>query len=153
MTLKQQLVEDMKAAMKSGDKQTLGVVRLINAAIKQREVDERIELDDTAVLAAMEKMVKQRKDSVSQFEAANREDLAAIKRAEIVVIENYLPAKLGEAEIQTAINAAIADMLGTSGSVPGPADMGKLMGILKPRLAGQADMGLVSALVKKTFAG
>ena len=148
MSLKQQLVEDMKAAMKSGDKQTLGVVRLINAAIKQREVDERIELDDAAVLAAMEKMVKQRKDSVSQFEAAGREDLAAIERAEIVVIEKYLPAKLGEAQILCAIDEAVAQTGAT-----GPADMGKLMGVLKPRLAGQADMGLVSALVKKRFAG
>ena len=148
MTLKQQLVEDMKAAMKSGDKHTLGVVRLINAAIKQREVDERIELDDAAVLAAMEKMVKQRKDSVSQFEAAAREDLAAIERAEIVVIEKYLPAKLGEAQIQAAIDEAIAQTGAT-----GPADMGKLMGVLKPRLSGQADMGLVSTLVKKRFAG
>ena len=140
MTLKQQLVEDMKAAMKGGDKHTLGVVRLINAAIKQREVDERIELDDAAVIVAMEKMVKQRKDSVSQFEAANREDLAAVERAEIVVIEKYLPAKLGEAEILAAIDAAIAETGAT-----GPADMGKLMGALKPKLAGQADMGLVSA--------
>ena len=148
MSLKQQLVEDMKAAMKSGDKQTLGVVRLINAAIKQRDVDERIELDDAAVIAAMEKMVKQRKDSVSQFDAAGREDLAAIERAEIVVIEKYLPAKLGEAEILAAIEAAIAETGAT-----GPADMGKLMGVLKPKLAGQADMGLVSALVKKKFAG
>jgi uncharacterized protein YqeY len=146
MSLKQQLVEDMKAAMKSGDKHTLGVVRLINAAIKQREVDERIELDDAAVVAAMEKMVKQRKDSVSQFDAAGREDLAAIERAEIVVIEKYLPAKLGEAEILAAIDAAIAETGAT-----GPADMGKLMGVLKPKLAGQADMGLVSALVKKKF--
>jgi hypothetical protein len=148
MTLKQQLVEDMKAAMKAGDKHTLGVVRLINAAIKQREVDERIELDDAAVIAAMEKMVKQRKDSVSQFEAAGREDLAAIERAEIVVIDKYLPAKLGEPEIQAVIDEAI-----TQTGATGPADMGKLMGVLKPRLAGQADMGLVSALVKKRFAG
>ena len=147
MSLKQQLVEDMKAAMKSGDKHTLGVVRLINAAIKQREVDERIELDDTAVIAAMEKMVKQRKDSVSQFDAAGREDLSAVERAEIVVIEKYLPAKLGETEILAAIDAAMAET-----GASGPADMGKLMGALKPKLAGQADMGLVSALVKKKFA-
>ena len=148
MSLKQQLVEDMKAAMKSGDKHTLGVVRLINAAIKQREVDERIELDDAAVIAAMEKMVKQRKDSVSQFDAAGREDLSAVERAEIVVIEKYLPAKLGETEILAAIDAAMAET-----GASGPADMGKLMGALKPKLAGQADMGLVSALVKKKFAG
>ena len=148
MTLKQQLVEVMKAALKGGDKHALGVIRLINAAIKQREVDERIELDDAAVIAAMEKMVKQRKDSVRQFEAAGREDLAAVERAEIVVIEKYLPAKLGEAEILAAIDAAIAET-----GASGPADMGKLMGVLKPKLAGQADMGLVSALVKKKFAG
>ncbi|MDR7068475.1 uncharacterized protein YqeY [Pseudoxanthomonas japonensis] len=148
MSLKQQLTDDMKTAMKAGEKHRLGVIRLINAAIKQREVDERIELDDTAVLAVLEKMVKQRKDSVSQFEAANREDLAAIERAELVVIDTYLPAKLGEAEILAAIEAAVAETGAT-----GPADMGKLMGVLKPRLAGQADMGQVSALIKKKLAG
>jgi uncharacterized protein YqeY len=148
MTLKQRLTDDMKAAMKSGDRQRLGVIRLVNAAIKQREVDERIELDDAAVLAVLEKMVKQRKDSVSQYEAAQREDLAEIERAEIVVIEHYLPEKLGEAEIQAAIDAAIAQTGASS-----PADMGKLMGVLKPKLAGQADMGQVSALVKKALAG
>ena len=148
MTLKQQLTDDMKAAMKAGEKDRLGVIRLINAAIKQKEVDERIELDDAAVLAVLEKMVKQRKDSVSQYEAANREDLAAIERAEIAVIETYLPAKLGEGEILAAIDAAIAQTGAT-----GPADMGKLMGVLKPTLAGQADMGQVSALLKKRLAG
>ena len=127
MSMKQQLTEDMKAAMKAGEKHKLGVIRLINAAIKQREVDERIELDDTAVIAVLDKMVKQRKDSVSQYEAANREDLAEIERAEIVVIEAYLPAKMGEAEIVAAIQAAIAETGAT-----GPADMGKLMGALKP---------------------
>jgi uncharacterized protein YqeY len=148
MSLKQQLTDDMKAAMKAGEKDRLAVIRLINAAIKQREVDERIELDDAAVLAVLEKMVKQRKDSVSQFEAANREDLAAIERAELAVIDTYLPAKLGEAEILAAIEAAVAETGAT-----GPADMGKLMGVLKPRLAGQADMGQVSALIKKKLAG
>jgi uncharacterized protein len=143
MTLKQRLTDDMKAAMKAGDKDTLGVIRLVNAAIKQKEVDERIELDDAQVLAVLDKMVKQRKDSVSQYEAANREDLAAVERAEIVVIERYLPAKLGEAEIAAAIDAAIAET-----GAAGPADMGKLMAVLKPKLAGQADMGQVSALVK-----
>ncbi len=147
-TLKQQLIDDMKAAMKSGDKHSLGVIRLINAAIKQKEVDERVELDDAAVLAAMDKMVKQRKDSVSQYAAANREDLAAIEREEIVVIERYLPAKLGEAEIVAAIQAAIAQT-----GASGPADIGKLMGVLKPALAGKADMGLVSVLVKQQLAG
>lgn len=147
MSLKQQLTEDMKAAMKGGDKHSLGVIRLINAAIKQREVDERIELDDAAVIAVLDKMVKQRKDSVTQFEAANREDLAAIEREEIVVIERYVPAKMGEAEIQAAITAAIAETGASSA-----ADMGKLMGVLKPKLAGQADMGLVSKLIKQAFA-
>ena len=148
MSLKQQLTDDMKAAMKAGEKDRLGVIRLINAAIKQKEVDERVELDDAAVLAVLEKMVKQRKDSVSQYEGAGREDLAAIERAEIVVIERYLPAKLDEAAILAAIDSAIA----TTGAA-GPADMGKLMGVLKPRLAGQADMGQVSALVKARLAG
>lgn len=144
MTLKQRLTDDMKSAMKSGDKDTLGVIRLINAAIKQREVDERIELDDAAVIAVLEKAVKQRKDSIAQYEGAGREDLAAIERAEMVVIERYLPEKMGEAGIIAAIDAAIAQTGAT-----GPADMGKLMGVLKPQLAGQADMGQVSALVKQ----
>ncbi len=148
MSLKQQLTDDMKAAMKSGDKERLATIRLINAAIKQREVDERIEMDDAAVLAVLEKMVKQRKDSISQYEAAGREDLAAVERAELAVIDGYLPAKLGEAEILDAIDAAIAQTGASS-----PADMGKLMGVLKPQLAGQADMGLVSQLVKKKLAG
>ncbi len=147
MSLKQQLTDDMKTAMKAGEKERLGVIRLINAAIKQREVDERIELDDAAVLAVLEKMVKQRKDSISQYEAAKREDLAAVERAEMAVIETYLPAKLGEAEVLAAIKEAIAQT-----GASGPADMGKLMGVLKPKLAGQADMGQVSALVKKALA-
>ena len=144
MSLKQRLTEDMKAAMKSGDKHSLGVIRLANAAIKQKEVDERIELDDAQVLAVLEKMVKQRRDSVSQYEAAGREDLATIERDEIVVVERYLPAKLDEASIIAAIDAAIAETGAAS-----PADIGKLMGVLKPRLAGQAHVGLVSKLVKQ----
>lgn len=148
MSMKQQLTDDMKAAMKGGDKHSLGVIRLINAAIKQREVDERIELDDAAVIAVLDKMVKQRRDSVTQYEAANREDLAAIERDEIAVIERYLPAKMGEAEIQAEINAAI-----TQTGASSAADMGKLMGVLKPRLAGKADMGLVSRLIKQALAG
>lgn len=147
MSLKTRLTEDMKAAMKAGEKDSLGVIRLINAAIKQKEVDERIQLDDAQVLAVLEKMVKQRKDSVNQFEAANREDLAAIERAEIGVIERYLPEKMGEADILAAIDRAIADTGAT-----GAADMGKLMAVLKPALAGQADMGLVSKLVKQRLA-
>ncbi len=146
MSLKQQLTDDMKAAMKGGDKHSLGVIRLINAAIKQKEVDERIELDDAAVIAVLDKMVKQRKDSVTQYEAANREDLAKVERDEIVVIERYLPAKLGEAEILAAINAAITETGASSA-----ADIGKLMGVLKPQLAGKADMGEVSRLVKQSL--
>ena len=148
MTLKTRLTDDMKAAMKSGDKASLGVIRLVNAAIKQREVDERVELDDAQVLAVLEKMVKQRKDSVTQYVAAGREDLAEIERAEILVIERYLPEKLGEAQVLAAIDAAVAET-----GASGPADMGKLMGVLKPRLAGQADMGEVSKLVKQRLAG
>ncbi|KLI97621.1 GatB/YqeY domain-containing protein [Luteimonas sp. FCS-9] len=146
MTLKQQLTDDMKAAMKGGDKHSLGVIRLVNAAIKQREVDERIELDDAAVLAVLEKMVKQRKDSVTQYAGAGREDLAQIERDEITVIERYLPEKLGEAEIVAAIEAAKAQT-----GASGPADIGKLMGVLKPQLAGKADMGEVSRLVKQSL--
>ena len=148
MSLKTQLTDDMKTAMKAGEKARLAVIRLINAAIKQREVDERIELDDAAVLAVLEKMVKQRKDSISQFEAANREDLAQIERDEMAISDTYLPEKLGEAEISAAIDAAIAQT-----GASGPADMGKLMGVLKPKLAGQADMGLVSKLIKQKLAG
>ena len=148
MSMKQQLTDDMKAAMKAGEKHKLAVIRLINAEIQRREVDERITLDDAAVIAVLDKMVKQRKDSVTQFEAASREDLAVIEREEIVVIERYVPAKMGEAEIQAAIAAAKAETGASSA-----ADIGKLMGVLKPKLAGQADMGLVSKLVKQALAG
>jgi len=148
MTLKQQLIDDMKASMKSGDKIRLGVIRLINAGIKQREVDERIELDDPAVLAVLDKMVKQRRDSISQYDAAGRNDLSRIERDEMAIIEHYLPAKMGEAEIVDAIDAAVAE----TGAAT-PADIGKLMGVLKPRLAGKADMGDVSKLVKQRLAG
>ena len=148
MSLKQQLTDDMKAAMKAGEKDRLGVIRLINAAIKQKEVDERVELDDAAVLAVLEKMVKQRKDSISQFEAAQREDLAAVERFELGVIQAYLPAQMDAAALEAEIAKAIAE----SGA-QGAADMGKVMGVLKPRIAGKADMGQASALVKKLLAG
>lgn len=148
MSLKTQLTDDMKAAMKAGEKTRLGVIRLINAAIKQKEVDERVELDDAAVLAVLEKMVKQRRDSISQYDAAGRDDLSAIERDEMAIIEHYLPAKMGEAEIAAAIDAAIAQTGAT-----GAADMGKLMGVLKPQLAGKADMADVSKLVKQKLAG
>ena len=148
MSLKTQLNDDMKAAMKGGDKTRLGVIRLINAAIKQKEVDERVELDDAQVIAVLEKMVKQRRDSVSQYDAAGRNDLSRIERDEMAIIEHYLPAKMGEAEILDAIDAAMAET-----GASGPADIGKLMGVLKPRLAGRADMGDVSKLVKQRLSG
>ena len=148
MSLKSQLTEDMKTAMKSGQKDRLAVIRLINAAIKQKEVDERVEMTDPLVLAVLEKMVKQRKDSITQYDAAGRDDLAKIERYELEVIDTYLPAKLDEAAIRAAIDAAVA---GTGAA--GPADMGKVMGVLKPQLAGQADMGLVSQLLKQKLAG
>lgn len=148
MSLKQRLTDDMKAAMKGGDKATLATIRLVNAAIKQKEVDERVQLDDVAVIAVLDKMLKQRRDSVSQYEAAGRQDLAQVERDEIAVIERYLPAKLDEAAIGAAIDAAIAET-----GAAGPSDMGRLMAVLKPQLAGQADMGLVSKLVKARLAG
>ena len=148
MTMKAQLTEDMKTAMKAGEKDRLAVIRSINAAIKQREVDERIEITDAIVLAVLEKMVKQRKDSLSQFEAANREDLAAVERYELGVIQTYLPAQMNEAELEAAVLASIAE----SGAA-GPQDMGKVMAVLKPKVAGRADMGALSGLVKKKLAG
>jgi uncharacterized protein len=148
MSLKARLMEDMKAAMKSGEKDKLLVIRSINAAIKQREVDERIELDDAQVLSAMEKMLKQRRDSLSQFEAASREDLAAVERFEIGIIQAYLPAQMDAAELEDAVNASIAEAGAT-----GPQDMGKVMAILKQKVAGRADMGALSGLVKKKLAG
>jgi uncharacterized protein YqeY len=147
MTLKQQLTEDMKNAMRAGEKHRLGVIRLMLAAIKQREVDERIELDDTQVLAALEKMLKQRRDSVSQFEAANREDLAIIERDEMAVIETYLPTKLNDAEIDALVEAAIADTGATSAR-----DMGKVVAAVKEKAAGRADMAVVSGKIKARLA-
>ena len=149
MSLKQQLTDDMKTAMKAGEKDRLGVIRLINAAIKQREVDERIVLDDAAVLAVLEKMLKQRKDSIAQYEAAARTDLADIEKAEMAVIQAYLPAPLSEAEVDAVIQAAIAE----AGSGAGPAAIGKIMAVLKPKLAGRADMGRVSQRLKSLLAG
>ena len=147
MTLKQQLTDDMKAAMRSGDKHKLGVVRLMLAAVKQREVDERVELDDAQVLAVLEKMLKQRKDSISQYVAAGREDLAEVERAEITVIEAYLPSKLSEAELDALIEAAIAETGASSAR-----DMGKVVGVVKAKAAGRADMGVASARIKARLA-
>ena len=148
MSLKQQLTDDMKTAMKAGEKDRLAVIRLINAAIKQREVDERIEITDAVVLAVLEKMVKQRKDSISQFEAAAREDLAAVERYELGVIQSYLPQQMTDDELAAEVAKAIADAGASS-----PADMGKVMGVLKPRIQGRGDTGKASALVKQKLAG
>ena len=142
--LKLRLQSDMKTAMKAGEKERLGVIRLILAAIKQREVDERIELDDAAVLAVLDKMVKQRRESVSQYEAANLEDLAAVERAEITVIQSYLPAPLGDDEIEALIAAAIEET-----GAAGPSGMGKVMAVLREPMQGRADMTVVSARVKQ----
>jgi uncharacterized protein YqeY len=147
MSLKQQLNDDMKAAMKAGEKKRLGTIRLVNAAIKQREVDERVELDDTQVLAVLEKMLKQRRDSLAQFHAASRADLADQEQFEIGIIEKYLPAQLSEADVDAAIVAAIAE----SGAA-GPKDMGKVMGAVRPKVAGRTDMGKLSERVKARLA-
>ena len=142
-TLRDQLTADMKDAMRAKDKERLGTIRLILAAIKQREVDERIELDDTQVLVVLDKMLKQRRDSIKQYTDAGREELAAVEESEIVVIQNYLPAALSDEEIDTLIDQAVA----ASGAV-GMQDMGKVMGQLKPKLQGRADMGQVSGKIK-----
>ncbi|HZV67721.1 MAG TPA: GatB/YqeY domain-containing protein [Telluria sp.] len=148
MSLKQQITEDMKTAMRAKDAAKLGTIRLILADIKRKEVDERIELDDAQTLAIIEKMIKQRKDSISQFEAGNRADLADIEKAELVVLTAYMPAGLSDEEVAAEVAAAVA----ASGAA-GPQDMGKVMAIVKPKLAGRADMTVVSALVKKALAG
>ena len=142
--MKGQITEDMKSAMKAGDKDRLKVVRLILAAIKQIEVDTREELDDAAVLAVVTKMVKQRRDSIEAFEKGDREDLAAIERAEILVLEDYLPEQLSAAEL-----AAMVDEVIQSTGAEGIRDMGKVMGLIKSKAAGRADMGAVSAAVKE----
>ena len=142
--MKGQITEDMKSAMKAGDKDRLKVVRLILAAIKQIEVDTREDLDDAAVLAVLTKMVKQRRDSIEAFEKGDREDLAAIERAEILVLEDYLPEQLSAAEL-----AAMVDEVIQSTGATGIRDMGKVMGLIKAKAAGRADMGAVSATVKE----
>ncbi len=147
MTLKARLFEDMKAAMRAGEKDRLGVIRLVNAAIKQREVDERIEVDDTQVLAILEKMLKQRRDSVSQFDAAGRGDLSAVENYEIGVIQTYLPAQLSAAEVDEIIAVSIVESGATSAK-----DMGKVMGLVKPKVAGRADMGKLSEIIKTKLA-
>ena len=148
MALKDRITEDMKAAMRAKDGARLSTVRLLLAAIKQKEVDERVQLTDADVLAVIEKMLKQRRESIAQFEKAARNDLADVEKAEIVVLSGYLPQQLSEAEVAKEIEAAIKE----SGAA-GAKDMGKVMGLLKPRLAGRTDMGRVSGLVKAKLTG
>ncbi len=143
MSLKQQITEDMKTAMRAKDTARLGAIRLLLAAMKQREVDERIELTDADVVGVIEKMLKQRRDSISQFEAAGRQDLVDVEKFEVEVLQAYMPQQLSEAEVKAAIDEAIAATGAAS-----PQDMGKVMGIIKPKLAGRADMGKVSGLIK-----
>ena len=143
MALKDQITEAMKSALRAGDKQRLGTLRLVLAAIKQREVDERIQLDDAQVLAVLEKMLKQRRDSLAQYQAAQRADLAAQEQYEITELESWMPAPLGADELDALITAAIVETGASSAR-----DMGRLMAALKPRVAGRADMGALSARVK-----
>jgi hypothetical protein len=142
-TLKERITEDMKAAMRASEKERLGTIRMLQAAIKQREVDERITLDDTQVLGVIEKMIKQRKESIVQFEQGHRADLAAKEQAEIELLQAYLPAQLSDAEVDALIKAAIA-----STGAASIKDMGKVMGVVKAQAAGRADMGAVSARIK-----
>ncbi len=147
MSLKQRIQEDMKAALKSGDRLKLSAIRLILAAIKQREVDERVELDDTQILAVLDKMAKQRRESIAQFAAASRTDLVQKEQAELEVILSYLPQPLTEAEIDALIQSAIAEV-----GAGGVQDMGKVMATLRPKVQGRADLGQVSAKVKAVLA-
>jgi uncharacterized protein YqeY len=143
MSLKQQITEDMKTAMRAKDAAGLGAIRLLLAAMKQREVDERIELTDTDIITIIEKMIKQRRDSISQFEAANRQELADAEKFEITVIQTYMPQAMGDDEVASAVAEAIL-----ASGAKAPQEMGKVIALLKPKLAGRADMGKVSALVK-----
>jgi uncharacterized protein YqeY len=148
MSLKATVTEDMKTAMRAKDAPRLSTIRLLLAAIKQREVDERRELSDADIVSVIEKMIKQRRDSVEQYTKGNRPDLADVEQAEIVVLQGYMPRAMSDAEVEAAIAAALA-----ASGARGMADMGKLMAVLKPQLAGKADMGKVSALVKAKLAG
>jgi uncharacterized protein YqeY len=148
MSLKERITDDMKAAMRSGEKERLGVIRMITSAIKQREVDERITLDDSQVLNVLEKMIKQRKESVAQFQAGNRQDLADKEAAEITLLQSYLPAQLSDAELDALIGEAVA----TSGAAS-IKDMGKVMAIIKSKAQGRADMAAVGTKIKARLSG
>ena len=148
MSLKERITDDMKAAMRAKDTERLGAIRMLTAAMKQKEVDERVELDDAAVVAIVDKLLKQRKDSIDAFQKAGRQDLADKEQAEVVVLQAYLPARLSADEVKAEVQAIVAEL-----GAKGPGDMGKVMGAAKQRLAGKAEMGQVSAAVKAALAG
>ena len=148
MSLKDQITEDMKTAMRAKEADRLSTIRMLLAAIKQKEVDERVTLDDVAIVAIVDKLIKQRKDSIAAFEGAGRQDLADKEKAEMTVLQAYLPARMSEAEVTAAVQAIVAEV-----GAKGPGDMGKVMGVVKTRLAGKADMGQVSSAVKAALAG
>ncbi len=152
MSLKEQISNDMKTAMRAKDAERLGTIRLLLAACKQKEVDERIELDDMAVVAIVDKLIKQRKDSITAFVQASRQDLADKEAAEMVVLQAYLPQRLSADEVAAEVRSIVAELGAELGRVVGPADMGKVMGAVKTRLAGKAEMGQVSAAVKAALA-
>ena len=152
MTLKDQITEDMKTAMRAKDSERLGTIRLLLAACKQKEVDERVVLDDLAVIAIIDKMIKQRKDSIEAFTKADRKDMADKEAQEITVLTTYLPARLSPDEVLAAVRAIVDELTLASGSKPGPGDIGKVMGAAKAKLAGKADMGQISAAVKAALA-
>jgi len=147
MSLKERITEDMKTAMRAKDSERLGTIRLLQSAMKQKEVDERIELDDAAIVAIVDKMIKQRKDSIAAFEQAARQDLVDKEKTELAVLSAYLPERLSAQELADAVQAIVTELGAT-----GPGDMGKVMGAVKTRLAGKADMGAVSAAVKAALA-
>ena len=153
MTLKEQITEDMKTAMRAKDSERLGTIRLLLSAIKQKEVDERVVVDDVMAVAIVDKLIKQRKDSIEAFEKAERADLADKEKAEMLVLQVYLPARLSLEEVKTAVQAIVAALAADLGRAVTPADMGKVMGAVKTQLAGKADMGQVSAAVKAALAG
>lgn len=152
MTLKEQITEDMKTAMRAKDSERLGTIRLLLSAIKQKEVDERVVVDDVMAVAIVDKLIKQRKDSIEAFEKAERKDLADKEAAELLVLQAYLPARLSLDEVTTEVKAIVATLAAELGRAVGPADMGKVMGAVKAQLAGKADMGQVSAAVKAALA-
>ena len=153
MSLKEKITEDMKAAMRAKDSGRLGTIRLLTAAMKQKEVDERVELDDLMVIAIVDKMLKQRKDSIEAFTKAGRQDLVDVETAEVAVLQAYLPARLTADEVAAEVKAIVTSLEAELGRGVGPGDMGKVMGAVKAKLAGKADMGQVSAAVKAALAG